>query len=579
MVSYSSAKEKIKQAADLVEVIGQYVQLKKAGRNFMGLCPFHAEKDPSFTVNPERQTFHCFGCKKGGDIFTFWMEYHSTTFPEAVRDLAERYHITLTEGYSVKVEKKRAAQKEALYAANKIALDFFQNSLMHSVTGKPARNYLQKRTIPLETISEFQLGYAPDTWDGLVRGFKARRIAMQVAEQAGLVKKRASGGYYDLFRGRIMFPILDQRQQVIGFGGRVLDDSLPKYLNTPETPIFNKSTTLYGLNSSFNAIREKGRAVIVEGYMDWLALKTHGVHEVVATLGTALTDKHARKLKGLSKEVLIVFDSDKAGQSATLKSLNVFANEGHPARAVVLPEGQDPDDFINEKGHSSFEAFLDQACPLIEFFLEQKLSQDASDEEKANILKEILPVLREIRDFSLRSLYVQRLAERIGIKDEVIFSQLNSQPRASATRAGPYADNGEKTHPKKATTSDLQLLHLVVHHPEVTPRLMACNCKAMIIDPAIAGLVDVVYKKYTEAGPFSPESLLEEIENESGRAHFMEVLHRPFIMYSDEDAELFVSEFEQKARNKKINASLKKTRGDLIAQNELLKQKIQDLTP
>jgi len=576
MVSYQSAKDEIKGAADVVELIGQYVKLRKTGRNYSGLCPFHAEKDPSFSVNPERQSFHCFGCKKGGDIFSFWMEYHSTTFPEAVRDLAERYNITITEGYSVEVEKKKADQRNSLSRINEITLDYFHRAL-NSAVGKPARDYLKSRGIPEKTIAQLRLGFAPNEWNGLIKVLNKHRADMNIAVQAGVIIQKEKGGYYDRFRGRIMFPIIDQRQQVVGFGGRVLDDSLPKYLNTPETPMFHKGETLYGLNESFKVIREKGRAVIVEGYMDWIALKKHGLEEAVATLGTALTERHVRKLKGYAKEAVIVFDADDAGKSAALKSLHVFANEGLSARAVVLPEGHDPDSFVNENGLDSFLDLLSQASPMFDFYLDQKMTKEDSDEEKIRALKELLPVLSEIRVFTMRSLYVRRLAERIGVREDVILAELATYMKNISTgvpsrEMKERPKSQEKISPSK---DDFNLLSLLIQHPDTIPRLMEFDCKILLSDSEVVRLVDVIFEKYRSEGSFSPDTLLESLANESTRERLREILHKPFIVYSDQDVEQALTEFENRVHQKKVSASFKKANGDLEAQNKLLKMKIQ----
>ncbi len=579
MVSYSSAKEEIKRAADVVDVIGQYVALKKAGRNFMGLCPFHSEKAPSFTVNPERQTFHCFGCKKGGDIFSFWMEYHSTSFPEAMRDLAERYHITISEGYSATEEKKKANQRETLYQINEIAASFFQKTLAHNTRGSLGQKYLKKRTIPQNIIDEARLGYAPDQWDGLIRVLQKQGVNMNMAVQAGLIIRKEKGGYYDRFRGRIMFPIVDQRHRVMAFGGRVMDDSLPKYLNSPETPVFNKGASLYGLNSAFNAIREKGRAVIVEGYMDWLALKKHGLHEAVATLGTALTDKHVRKLKGFAREVITVFDADEAGKSAALKSLHVFANEGLTARAVVLPEGHDPDTFINQKGLDDFQNILSRALPMIDFFLDQKMKKGDSDEDKARALKDILPVLNEIRDFTLRALYVKRLSDTLGVREDVVLTGLKTQQNGlAAVSRLPFRHEASVSQKKrKSSPGDLQLLHLVINHPDALPRLMECDCCYLVSDPAIEALIREINNVYLQQGHILPENLLEHLKNETDKELLREALHNPFTVFTEEDSEQAIIDFEKKAHIKKVNASIRKTKttGDIIGQNELLRRKIQ----
>ncbi|MBW1862186.1 MAG: DNA primase, partial [Deltaproteobacteria bacterium] len=294
MDSYQSAKEEIKRVADIAELIGQYVQIKKAGLNYMGLCPFHSEKAPSFTVSPAKQMFHCFGCKKGGDIFAFWMEYHKVSFPQAMRDLAQRYNVTLPERKLTPAQKRKMELQEELFKINGSAAEYFHHILTESDKGEAGRGYLEKRSVDKDCILEFKLGYAPDKWDGLAIFLRSKKVDMGKAAQAGLVISKKNGGYYDRFRGRVIFPIYNLRKQIAGFGGRVLDDSLPKYLNSPETPIFRKGDLLYGLHVAYEHIRATGRVVIVEGYTDVLALRRHGFNEAVATLGTSMTKDHIR---------------------------------------------------------------------------------------------------------------------------------------------------------------------------------------------------------------------------------------------------------------------------------------------
>ena len=574
MVSYQSAKEEIKRAADIVELIGRFVQLKKAGRNYVGLCPFHAEKAPSFTVSPERQTFHCFGCKKGGDIFSFWMEYHSATFPEAMRDLAERYHVTISGGFSPSDEREKAAQREALFKINEKAVVYFQRALTHKTKGKPARGYFKKRLLSEEIISDFRLGYAPDEWDGLIGFFRRENVDLDNVARAGLIVQKKNGGYYDRFRGRIIFPIFDLRQQVVGFGGRVLDDSLPKYLNTPETPIFRKGEFLYGLHASHKAIREKGRAVIVEGYMDWLALRKHGFEEVVATLGTALTERHVRKLKGYADEAVIVFDSDEAGKTAALKSLPIFSNEGLSVRAVVLPDGQDPDSFVNANGSARFLELLDQAPPMFDFFLEQKLVQRDSDVEgKVRLLKEVLPVLSELHYSTQRSLYVRRLSEWIGIKEDVLWSQLRSFQKKRSGSAIETDVKGRLAASKvEKRFDDLHLLNLLIHYPNAASKLIDCEWRILLSDSAVMEIIDTFFQKYSQEGPFSPQDLLGSLESDVAREQYSEALVED-PHYSEQEVELAVAEIKGKAHQKMISASIKKARGDAEALNRILELK------
>lgn len=577
MVSYSSAKEEIKRTADIVELIGQFVHLRKRGRNYVGLCPFHTEKDPSFTVNQERQTFHCFGCKKGGDIFTFWMEYHSSTFPEALRDLAERYNVKISEGFNASAERKVQAQREVLFKINEVTASYFQETLRHQVKGNPGRTYINQRSITEEIISEFRLGYAPDEWDGLVKTLIRHHLGLDMAVQAGVVIPKKGGGYYDRFRGRIIFPIFDLRLHVVAFGGRALDNSMPKYVNTPETPIFHKGEFLYGLHASHKEIRENGRAVIVEGYMDYLALRKHGLKEVVATLGTAITAKHIRKLKGYANEAVVVFDSDEAGKAAALRSLPVFSNEGLSAKAIVLPDGHDPDSFVNAKGLSQFSDLLNRASSMFDFFLELKFTEGDSDLEKIHGLKEILPVLFEINNFTLRSLYVKRLSERIGIKEDVVLSELEKWRK---NLSGDAFEKGFKerltsSRVERRSLSDPHLLNLLIHYPRSVERLMNCEWKILLSDPVVMEIVDAFFEKYSHEGPFSPEDLLDNLESEVACRHFREALVEDSY-YSDQEVEQALEEFEEKEHQIRRKASVQRAceRGDVEGLNQLLKMKI-----
>ncbi|MFO7737957.1 MAG: DNA primase [Desulfatiglandaceae bacterium] len=574
MAYQESAKEEIKRTADIVELVGLYVQLRKAGRNYVGLCPFHAEKAPSFSVNPERQTFHCFGCKKGGDIFSFWMEYHSTTFPEAIRDLAEKYQITLSEGFDAPQEKRKAAQKRALFKINETATAYFQRALTHPTHGRSGRKYLTRRSISDEIIGELRLGYAPNEWDGLVRILKDQKLELEMAVQAGVIIPNKSGGYYDRFRNRVIFPIFDLRQQIVGFGGRVLDDSLPKYLNTPESPIFHKGEFLYGLHVSNTEIRKQGRAIIVEGYMDWLALRMHGIKEVVATLGTALTAGHVRKLKGYAKETVIVFDSDEAGKAATLRSLPIFSNEGVSAKAVVLPAPHDPDSFVNANGAGAFLDMLRQAPPMLDFYLEQKLAESGSDlEEKIGLLKDMYPVLFELQSSTQRALYVRRLSERIGIKEHVVWSELSKSIKQRERKTFSRNLKNRMTASKvEKRFNELHLLNLLVHHPEILSRLVNYEWESLLSDAVILEIVGTLFDTYYREGACSVDDLMESLENEPARNQLREVMFED-SHFSDQEVEQAVTEIEEKVRRLSISASFRKVKGDVEAQNKLLELK------
>ncbi|MCD6262235.1 MAG: DNA primase [Deltaproteobacteria bacterium] len=565
-----SPKEEIKKRADIVDVIAQFVHLKKAGRNFVGLCPFHAEKDPSFTVNPERQTFHCFGCKKGGDIFDFWMEYHGTTFKEALHDLGERYNVPINNVTS-HVETNRYSKRKAIFAINKTALAYFKTILSTSPKAEPARQYLNKRNIDNKTASDFEIGYALDQWNGLTDILLKQNTNMALATEAGLVIPRKNGGYYDRFRGRIMFPIFDLRNQVIGFGGRVLDNTLPKYINTPESPVFHKGETLYGLNKAREAIRKKDMALIVEGYMDLLALMKNDITYAVATLGTALTPYHVRKLRGYTNRVVVVFDSDNAGKKAAMKTLPLFANEGMSASVLVLPDGHDPDTFLNEKGRKEFLLLLKNAAPMLDFYLTMEITGNNSEVETIRVLKDFFPVLSTLNSDALRSIYVRRFAEKTGLRESIIWSELQNFIRTgSVTRAANNINQRIHDSMDQKRITDLQILNLLIYHPETIKKMMEIDCRILLSDSAIKTIIDIIFEQYRQYNAYSPEGLMDIIDDESIRQQLREVLHKPFIVYSEEEVDQAVTELEQKTHRKRFLQSLKQAKGDIEAQNSLI---------
>ncbi|MBW2609785.1 MAG: DNA primase [Deltaproteobacteria bacterium] len=574
MDPYQSAKEEIKRAADIAELIGQYVQLKKTGLNHVGLCPFHSEKDPSFTVSPSKQMFHCFGCKKGGDIFDFWMEYHKVPFAQAMRDLAGRYHVTLPERKMTPFQRRKMELSELLFKINRTAAEYFHYILTESEKGRSGRAYLDKRSVDKEIIQEFMLGYAPEEWDGLTNFLKRKKKDMDKAAQAGLIIAKKNGGYYDRFRGRVIFPIFNLRKQIVGFGGRVLDDSLPKYLNTPETPVFRKGELLYGLHSGYKSIRESRRAVIVEGYTDVLALKRHGFNEAVATLGTALTRDHIRKLKGYTKEAVVVFDADAAGKGAAIKSMPLFINEGLTSRVMVLPEGDDPDSFVNKRGLEGFLELLNGAMPMFEFYLDLKLTRlnDGIDGQ-VSLLKEILPVLIELNNDSQRSLYVRRLSERTGIAESIVLAELRN--RQAYQSGKEHADNIRKrlSSSKAKRGDDLPLLNLLIHAPHTMNRLMNRDCKLLLSDPIVMEIFDSMYEIYNREGEITPAEMLEKLEGESTRERFREVMLSSPI-YPDEVVEQAVNEFEDRVHKIKLSESINRAReqGDIKGLNQLIKK-------
>jgi DNA primase len=356
--------DEVKQRTDIVEVVSQHTTLTKAGRTFKGLCPFHTEKHPSFFVYPEQQSWHCFGCNTGGDTFSFVMKKQNIDFGEALRLLAQRAGVTIPSRFEPQAEEK---EKERLYQVNEAAAQYFHDLLLSSPAGKKARDYVASRGLSLETITNFQLGFSPNKWEALKQHLLEIGYAESVLLEAGLLVETEEGKKHDRFRNRLMFPIHDIRGHVIGFGARALDDSLPKYLNSPQTPTFDKSRSLYGINLAAQAIRQQELAVIVEGYTDVITAHQNGFDNVVASMGTAVTEKQVFTLKRLTKNMVLSLDADAAGEEATLRCASYEDILESEIKVIIMPEGKDPDDVIKEDT-KNWQHMLAEALPVEKTF-------------------------------------------------------------------------------------------------------------------------------------------------------------------------------------------------------------------
>ncbi len=450
MISPEKISE-IRHRASIVEVISDYVTLKKAGRNHMGLCPFHGEKTPSFTVSEEKGIYHCFGCQAGGSVFNFLMQYDHLAFPEAVERVAKRYGIVI-ERSEQSAAARAAGDREYLYRINEQAAAHYQKILFRHPEGRRALEYLASRGVDEAVARKFMLGYAPQGGSGLLQLLRQENVATEHALRLGLVGERAPRQYREKFFARLMFPIANAAGKIVAFGGRVLDNALPKYLNSSETPLFHKRSTLYGLHQAKESIRKADRVVVVEGYLDVIALVQHELSYAVATLGTALTVDHIRLLSRYTKNVIALFDGDDAGQKAAARSFEVFVEAGLLGRAAFLPKQDDPDTFVRQHGKTRLELILDEAVPLADFFflwLERRYGK--SLEGKSQIAAEVSRVLAKLNNPLEVDLLIGRAVDLLGIREETMRQRTHSplpartaQNRPVAPAAMPREDKAER---------------------------------------------------------------------------------------------------------------------------------------
>ena len=450
------AVAEVRERTDIVELVSTYVALKRAGRSYKGLCPFHQEKTPSFVVFPDSQNFHCFGCGKGGDAFTFYMAIEHVEFREALQELARRAGVELASAPTVAPEVD--AHRRRLIELNELAAAFYANVLTNSAAGAPGREVVEQRGLSSEVVARFALGYALDQWDALHRYLAARGVDPALAAEAGLLQQRDGGGYYDRFRHRLMFPIRTREGRVVGFGGRVLGDAQPKYLNSPQSAIFDKSALVYGLDLAQEEIRKRDQVVIVEGYMDAIAAHQFGHANVVAAMGTSVTEAQIGLVKRLSKHIVLALDADTAGQLATLRSLETLPNaldaEGIPVpdpRGIIrferklnaeiaivrLPEGKDPDELIR-KAPERWPKVVATAQPFLDFYVEAVTAGvDPNDPQaKSEAVKRAAPILQQVGDRIVQSHYVGLLARRLQLDHSLVLAEV----RRTALKAVPAAE-------------------------------------------------------------------------------------------------------------------------------------------
>lgn len=553
--------DQVLRTSNIVEVIEGYVPLKQTGKYYRALCPFHTEKTPSFTVNPERQIFYCFGCGEGGDVFRFLMRREGFSFPDAVRHLAERAGIPIPER-----GRPREEGTLKLFELQRLACDYFQKTLK-SPEGAVAREYLSQRGVGSEAVERFQLGYALAEWDGLLRELTRLGLALRQVEAAGLVLPRQGGrGYYDRFRDRLMIPICDSTGKIVGFGGRALGEQQPKYINSPETPVYKKGVHLYGLHLASRAIRETRMALVVEGYFDAISLHSAGFPQTVASLGTALTADQVALLHRYADKVTLIFDPDPAGIQAAWRGLELLVAEELGVGVVILPHGKDPDTFARESGKDALLTRIAAAQDIVDFLLsraEERTGLQRVDDQAA-AARQVLRLIAFMPEGVRRAKYIQKLAERLGVSEGSVLAELRrlGSPDSAVTSVPPSAPlpPAEKT-----------LIQICLLFPEVRPVVSGTIREEELSASPLRSIYGVLREfRGTE------ESLARSLN------------HHPDPLVRQVAAELFVRGMEEFAdphrmaqdclvrlKLREVQAELKsaRERGDLVRVKALLDQK------
>ncbi len=529
--SREQLKERIRESADIVQIVGECLNLKKAGPRFLGLCPFHAEKTPSFTVSPQRQSFHCFGCGESGDVFAFVMKYHHLDFPEALNFLARKYGIEVRRRALSPEEQARLRRRELLYAANEAAAVFYQECLADPKLGHMGREYLEHRGVPEAAIQQYRLGFAPDPaqagWNILGERLTARGISQEALEDAGLIARREKGGFYDRFRQRVMFPLTDMSGRVVAFGGRILGEGQPKYMNSPESPVFEKSRLLFGLYQHREAIRRQRRALVVEGNFDLLLLAVHGIGNTAAPLGTALTKAHIHALRGYADEVVLLFDADTAGRKAAMRSIPFFLAERMEGRVALLPAGQDPDSYVRSEGPEAIVRLVEQARPLAEFAFEALAREHGMTlSGKSRIAAELNLLMAEASDPGQRELMRAHFSEKLGVSPGYFASPTpRDRERHFPEKALVPGPDEESSGLSSLARHERQLADFLLLYPEFFPELQEAGVEQALRHPAMASIFQLLGR--AGAGPgCQPEHLLDCASGEEQRTYLVQLLTR-----------------------------------------------------
>ncbi len=495
----------VRTRSSIVEVVSDYVTLKKTGRNYIGLCPFHGEKTPSFTANEEKGIFHCFGCGVGGNVFNFLMHYDHLNFPEAVEQVAKRYGISIE-----RLERPAGgdARRESLYRVNEKAAAHFHENLFRRPAGKKALGYLQARGVEEKTARHFHLGYAP-AGSGLAGFLKREGLSPADAVRLGLLSEGGQGIYREKFFDRLIFPILNPSGKVAGFGGRVIGEGRPKYLNSSESPLFHKGSTLYGLFQAREAVRASDRVIVVEGYLDVMVLSQFGVSDVVATLGTALTPDHVRALSRYTKNVIALFDGDEAGRKAAARSFEIFVEGGLLGKGAFLPPGEDPDSFVRSQGKAALEKLLGDAVPLADYYFDfLMLGFGKGLEGRSQIAQEVARVLAKVRNPFEYDLLARRAVE-LGIHEDLLrgFAARGSGSQASGQKAVNPGGSGQG----REELAESSLVSLMLRFSTVIERVEREDQVGSLLGPVWEPIVRRIVSEWRERGKVDIAILAQDL--------------------------------------------------------------------
>lgn len=537
--------EQIRISADIVDVISNSVQLRKRGKNYIGLCPFHNEKTPSFTVSQDKQIYHCFGCHSGGNVFKFLMEYKKISFVESVQEMAAELGITLE--YEDQKNEAEQSETEILYDINTSVAKFFSDNLLKEEDGNIARTYFEQRKIKLQTLRAFGLGYCPDHWDATVNFLNKNNIDIEKALQLGVIGKSEKGKLYDKFAGRMIFPIFSPNGGVIGFGGRIFDarEGAAKYLNSPESKIYHKGRTLYGLSHGKDEIRRQDLAIVVEGYMDLISLHQHGIKNVVAVSGTAFTDEQVQLLSRYTKNAVLLFDADTAGVKASMRSIEILLKQNMNIKIATLPRGEDPDSFVQRNGSDAFLDIISRAVNFLEYqtaiFEEQGYFNDAV--KSAEAIRELVKPVALLNDELKRSFLLKSIAEKFGLREKLLEAELEKAIAGTNKFAGQEQNQKEKIQQKEiAEAAEAKMLPaefrneqeiiilLFEENEQITRYLLDHVNPSEFQIPYHKTLAQLVYDALINDEPLRISTLLEKIEDEKLQEYLLEITFEKYLI-------------------------------------------------